>query len=374
MQLRRWLSLVGGVSLAAWMPAASAQLSHSVDDLYRRPTESGPSQVIGGRYTRSAAQPLEATRRDVALLSQQGFTFRDRSRTSAYTNMYTPAQLGLPEMPLDDRPAEFNLQNTIAKGEQDAALISGLHGIRDLENALPGRNPSQVPALNAYLYTPRAPTTRVQDMLGLVPSSPAPEGPPLATAAERLAALTAERVEQAREDGLRLFKQATTQVRDPRTGRYPDCPDCGDKLAQAIQQLRLVRDLDSAAYLPVLLMAHAYLEQERPTQATDTLLQAFAREPDLLKLEASQPFDRFFGDALTEGARSTYLTVQMRRYWRTGGDTEGAKVLEAYCAWRLGERVQALEAIGAIEKLTPRNSRRADALLSFAAGMRAVLQ
>ena len=376
MEWRRWLWILAGASLAASLPTSLAQ--GEVGVRISRPTDYGPSEKIGGRYTREKFTPLQAPRQNVSLWSQSDVPIRGQSRGGSYAATYSPARLGLLGPSMDDRgDLEYTLGRTLARGEADAMLISGLQQARDLENALPGLGLRQLPALSAYLYTPRPPTTRVQDILGLAPTAPLPEGPPLGSTAERLNARTAERVEQAKEVGVQLFKQATQQVRDVRTGRYAECPDCGEKLSRAIQQLRMVRDLDDKSYLAPLLMAHAYLEQERLAQALQALMDAFRRAPDFLTLEMEHPFDRLFGDAPGEGERSAYLAAQMRRYQVISDvttDSLDSKVLEAYCAWRLGERMRAREAVDAIEKLAPSDPRKSETLLIFAAGMRAALQ
>ena len=386
MRRRAWLACSAGLWLVVCLPETLAQnYVKPIDDTLRisRPGSRGPSETIGGEFTR--ASPLDMTRRkDVSLLGQTEFNSRARERRGSLGSMMPASRLGLLETPLGlglTNAGAMSSPSAVAwKRNADASMISGLSAAQSLQLDLPGENPNQLPALNAGFYTPRPETTRVQELLGLAPA-PAESGKLAVvpdTMASRLDALTTARLQDTLREALDLYRAATVEARDVRTERYETCVTCADKLVRAMQQLSMVTILDSQSYLAPLLVAHAALEQERPRQAIDQLLEAFRRQPDfLLNESAAAPFDRYFGDAQTAGAHSNYLAVQMRRYQRVGEAADCSarqKALEAYCLWRLGERTAARDMLAQIEKAAADEPDHTDELLNFAAAMRAALK
>jgi hypothetical protein len=370
MQLHKWLLAGVALPLTLCAPRAAAQYAPTVEDLVSRPGSRGPSTYMGGRYTRGDYRPLETVRSDVALLGQQGVQFRGRTQTSRYNRALQMAQLGV------RGDAGFpGAWIFLGAGVADASRISGLEASQNLNLPLPGVPVGYVPALTAGLYTPRPPTSRFEDLLGLLPGESKPRQPVDWTMSEALASRNEERARLAEQEGLSLFKQATVEMRDPRTERYKDCLDCPDKLAQAVQRLRMVRDLDPQAYVPLVLMGHAALEQEQPMQATNYILQAFHRRPQLFS-EQAEPIDRYFGDAQESDGHSAYLAAQLRRYARIGQlnpEMAAARALQAYCAWRLGDYRQAREAVDQLEALAAADEKRDEDLLNFAAALRLAL-
>ncbi|HQL54925.1 MAG TPA: hypothetical protein PLQ87_09475, partial [Phycisphaerae bacterium] len=251
--------------------------------------------------------------------------------------------------------------------------ISGLNAARSLQLPLPGVPIGYVPALSASRYTPRAPATRFENLLGLTPVPTEPAVPLTTTVAERLEQRTAERAAQAEREGIALFKQATVDMRHPETLRFERCTDCNENLVRAMQRLRMASELDRQTAVPLLLMAHLALEQERPLQAVDDLLAALRRAQSVFT-GAPGEFDAYFGDASATG-RSAFLEMQMRRYARIAELNPGspsAQALQAYCAWRLGDSGAAQLALGQVEQLAMSDPGRTDELLNFAAALRAV--
>jgi len=251
------------------------------------------------------------------------------------------------------------------------AVISGLRSAMSIGMPLPGVAPGYIPTVDAFRYTPHPNTTQFHDLFGLVPTEAPPEQKVRGTMAERLEERLDERIRRAEKEGVALFQQATIQLRDPRTGRYEGCPDCERKLARAVQQLTLVRDLDKASFVSPLLMAHAYLEQERPGMAIDSMLRAYERNPDLLSAEG-EAIDGYFGDVQDDADRSAFLQAQMRRYARIGTlnpTSPEALAMEAYCAWRLRDFIHARQvAERASEMARSREDARAG-LLDFLAAL-----
>jgi hypothetical protein len=257
----------------------------------------------------------------------------------------------------------------------ELAALSGIEGVMDVGIALPGMSSDYVPGIDAYLYTPPRDANRLDELLGLTSSAP-PAVEPARTVAEQLETATTDRVRRAEREGLSLFKQGTVEMRtvDPvtRVERYQECVDCDDKLRQAISNLTLVGTLDADAYVPYLLMPHAYLEQDRARQALHALLELVRRRPDFVTA-AMMPsqFAEFFGDA--RDGRSVFLEAQMRRYSRLGElnkDNAEALALEIYCNRRLGEFARSRDSARTLEKMAEQRPTEDGYLLGYAILMR----
>jgi hypothetical protein len=264
-------------------------------------------------------------------------------------------------------------------GAASAYQLSGLTGAMSLGRALPGRRWGAMPSISAHLYTPSADPTRFEMLMGLQPrpEPPAPSERTIRSIADELVTQTLDVVKQARENGIALFKQATVERRDPRTGRYPNCRACGDLLFQAVGELKMVRDLDEASHEPLLLLTHLCLEQERPMLASVYLLEAYERHPDLFSGDPAA-MHAYFGDLDEDDGTSAVLEAQLRRYVQIGSlnqNSPNARLLEAYCAWRLGDRARAVDAArAAIEILRSQPDVEADRLavaLNFASSVEA---
>jgi tetratricopeptide (TPR) repeat protein len=327
---------------------------------------------MGGRYTRIA--PLQAARRDTALLGQNYFQFGNTNRQYSSNQALSTAQVGMQGY----RGAAASGGTLGMRFNSTVASLSGLSAVVSPGVPLPETRTGYVPGIDACLYTPRPVTDRFQELLGLVPVAPVVVER-VGSVAEQLEAATQDRVRRAEGAGLDLFKRATIETRtvDPATKveRYQECADCDEKLRQAIANLRLVGHLDGTAYLPYLLMAHAFLEQNRVREALDALLEAVKRHPDLVTLEAGlpHPFADYFGDA--RGGGSLFLDAQMRRYSRLGElnpNHAEALALEAYCTWRLGELARARDAARKLEALATKRPAEDGYLLDYATLLRDV--
>lgn len=370
-----WLWVGGIVGLLATVPGAlaQAQRARTLDNLIRRPADEGPSASLGGYFTRSPLAPLSATRRgtNVALLGQPQLPSRSDVGHAGNPGLLQTAQLGLrTTMGLPQRVFYADL---FANRDRQFGMISGLDAAQSLQLPLPGVPIGYVPALSASRYTPRAPATRFEKLMGLTPVEP-PAVPLTSTMAERLEQRTAERAMQAERDGIAFFKRATVDVRNPETGRFERCPECNDSLIRAVQQLQLASELNSQTAVPLLLMAHVALEQERPLQAVDDLLGALRRTHAVFT-GAEGAFATYFGDATGEG-RSAFLETQMRRYAQIAQynpDSPTAQALQAYCAWRLGDWGAARLALTQVEQTATTVPGRMDELLDFAATLRSAM-
>lgn len=372
MRSRVWLAVAATLALLAWPLSAAAQ--RFINELIDRPSIYGPSSALGygpSRAFRRPFVPLRVTPRGAPLIGQSDLSFALRRQPRPHSSMLPVARAGLFS---DLRGPRGAALSSYARG-RDASVISGLTSAMSLAMPLPGQQRGYLPALDAQAYTPRPSRTLFQEFFELSPVPPEQEPETVDSVAERLEQRTGERTRYAEQKGLDLFKQATVEARDPRTGRYPNCQDCDEKLARAVQQFKLVRELDQQAALPSLLTAHASLEQERPWLALHALIEAFERNPYLFSPEFAT-IDEFFGDAEGETGRSAYLESQMRRYLRTGVfnlDSPEAHGLSAYCAWRLGDTDGARQAAQRATELTQDEPVKFVMLLSFLAALQEAL-
>ena len=372
----RLLVWVAVFCIASVVPRATAQ-SYASDRGGRISRAQSPSATLGGRFTsRSAIEPMSvATSASVSLLGQQDLSFRRSSSRTQFGAAIPLTGTGL-------RGSFGGLQALPPIGSRlQAQTLSGMAAATRLELLIPGvPSRSYLPTLDAYKYTPRQPTTRFNDVFGLAPSRDVGVATDLRTMPERLEAQTQRRVLRALFDGVELFRAATSVAPDPRTGRQTDCPECRDKLARAIQRLTIAEELDDESDIPLLLIAHARMGQERPMAAFDSLLRAFGRNPELFSSDQASLIE-YFGDVDGDDARSAYLESQMRRYLGIGfGRSAGigamnasspeAWALEAYCAWRFGDSARARQALEAVVSLAPRlPSERASRLMGMVAAL-----
>lgn len=359
MALRAWLSGAALGALLAGVPAGLGQQARTIENLISRPSARGPSAYLGGRFTTAPdLSPMQVPQRQVATLGERVFEFRPTARPSQYQFGFTPTQLGLRE--------------PLTAGGAGPRLF-GMQTPRTLGGEMPMRRLGLLPAIDAHVFTPRPETTRFHELVGLTPARAA-EGAPVRPMAERVEARTQERVERARAEGLALFRNATVEplVMDPRTGatRYPNCQDCTANLVRAAQKLELVQQLDEGDAVALVLLAHAMLEQGRPMAAGSYLLKAWRRDPELLAEPAA--IDEYFGDVAGAGGRSEYLSAQMRRYVRLGELNPAsplAHAMEAYCAWRLGDRYRLEAAAARAQELAQADPETHGVVLRFTAAL-----
>ncbi len=331
-----WILLTFAV--AELWGAASASGQGIRSEIYSRPTERSPSALMGGRFTRARnLDPIQPSR-STSLIGQPSLSFSGTRRQSRYATTLDVARGGLMSSYGTSSATDPLLHHS---GLNSSSIIRGVEDAVSLDRGIPGVSRMYVPSPMAYEFTPHPGSTRFTNYFGLEPTLPPAEDAPVAKLAQRVEAIVDQRIEQARERGLELFREATFEPRDPRTGQYPSCVDCEDKLRRAVQQLTMVDELDNDAYLAPLIMAHAALEQERPMYATNKLIDAWKRNPDLLSNRDEMA--EYFGDAIDGADQSAYMETQMRRYLRTGDlnpSSPTAHALAAYCAWRLGDPIR----------------------------------
>ncbi len=326
--------------LAVICPLAAGQVGgtvHSFEDLISRPSTSGASNLIGGRYTRAGeVDLLRAPKRDVGLLQQDRMSYFRATSRSPRGRVVPSSQLGVFETLAPPRGNPLSLMLT---RRESVAEITGLSGAMDFRLPLPGRNEGELPAISASAYTPRPQTTQFQAYFGLRSTTPPTSTATLTSYYGALNESTDARVRRIAAEGVALFRRGTVERPDPATRRYPTCTDCADLLDQAVRKLRQARDLDSTADLPSILLLHAALEQDRPSLAIVYLTDAFRRNPEVFR-NVPEALDTCFGDSEGGQKRSEWLVAQMRRYTHHGDmnpKSVEAQLLQAYCAWRLGD-------------------------------------
>lgn len=338
------------------------QGGRTINDLLSRPSDRSASQRLGGRYTGSSQLPtLNVPQSQVATIGEQQLSFYQPKRS---VSPYSTGMYGV----------QVGLTAPIGRSRRPSSLLVGLQlPNRVVGTSVLGGTRQPVPAIDAYQFTPRPPTTRFHDLMGLKPTLPAPRTAQAISIPERMEDDLAERVERARERGLALFKQATIEPVEinPVTGmqHYPDCPECRNRLVQAARELRMVDTLDDDA-VAFLLLAHIALEQERPMTAAAYLLRAWKSDPSLFRNDIT--IDAYFGDADDSDTQSLFLEAQMRRYVQIGSVNPAspvAQVLEAYCAWRLGDRVRVREAVERADVLARQTPEKHAAVRAFAAAL-----
>jgi hypothetical protein len=329
------------VVAARGRPADAQGFTRGTDELISRRNTSGASSYVGGGATSAGrARTLQATSRRMSLLGRDDFEYMRGTRTGGGL-MLGMGQVGLYNTLSASGGAPLSaFQNRTG----EVMSLSGLSAAESLQMPLPGVGAGNLPTLGAAEYTPRPKTTPFEDYFGLTPARPAqPEGwkPVFQSVAGEMERQNAERWRTDEREGIALFKAATVEARDSRTGRYPNCRDCELSLLKAKQKLTMARDLGGQTALLCILLAHIALQEERPTLAIIYLHEAFERDPNLFS-EGAAALTQYYGD-VREGGRSGALDQDMRRYLRMGDSNPGAaggRMLSAYCAWRLGDMVR----------------------------------
>ncbi len=354
-------------------PAYAQGFVRGTQELISRRNTSGSSSVVGGGATATGrARSLQATTRRMSLLGRDDFEYMRGTRTAEGGQMLGMGQVGLHNTLSASGGAPLSaFQNRTG----ELMSLSGLSAAKSLQLPLPGVGAGGLPTLGAAEYTPRPKTTPFEDYFGLTPVPPVqPPGwqPAFKSVVAEMERQNAERWRADEREGIALFKAATAEARDPRTGRYPNCRDCELSLLKAKQKLTMARDLGGQTALPCILLTHITLQEERPTLAIVYLREAFERDPNLFSEDAAA-LNQYFGDA-REGGRSGALDLDMRRYLRTGDSNPRAAeahVLSAYCAWRLGDTMRLRdEAQKGIDLLAAGPS-QAEHWMSFLATLRA---
>jgi len=220
------------------------------------------------------------------------------------------------------------------------STISGLSSAISYGTPLTRAQWNYLPAPTTPLYVAKPQPSVFHEFFGLRPSEP-PETELDATPIESLAAImeedTQQRVREVESRAQEYFRQATRAEVENRQ----------EKLARAIYLFQSVYDLDKEAYLPSLLTIHAAIERDQLMLASRALFTTVRRRPEVF---GEQPDIReYFGDP-------SRLETQARKYLRIGDDNPEipqAYALQAYCAWVLGDRARATQAL----RLADENSR-----------------
>ncbi len=365
--------ILGGLVLVAGLGAfrAAAQSTGTQSDLsYNRPSDFGPSRYIGGRFTQDAASQIGIARRDVGQFAgfQVGRHFGgqafDTEATSA--SPISAPRVGILTTPNRGRQPGFQMQmNSAMAAYSGIDLLAGAlrqHQRRflppmSLDTPLYGSYRPELPPIDGHLYTPAPePASRFHELTGLVPSVEPRRGPKLVSMADALEARARQRNADAQEAAVAAFRAATMMsVTDPR------CGDCHEMVARAASSLDGVQEVDRGAALPALLAAHIALEQGRVVSATRAILDAARRDPTLFVAELTnkRPLASYFGDFDAASGRSAVLQAQMLRYLQAGEvspQSASAQVLEAYCAFRLGEFARVNGALDRAQKAADQSS------------------
>lgn len=354
--MHRSLSSLAVVAVLAAAPAAIAQTyARYGDSLYDRPATRAASTTLGGRFTFAPARALAAAQRDVSLLGQDPFQFapqvsarsRDRRRALPVVNFGLNSPLSAPSgFPLS---AQFAYTGEIA-------VLSGVSAEFDIMRPLPSAT-GYLPSASGYLYTPRDEQSLHAQYFGHkepvdretvrrpTPREQAQMAAEAVSYSQAVEVRTQRRVAVALRDALNDFRSGTVEMRDPGTGAYPSCTDCDLRMFKALQGLELVQDLDAKNGLAPLLLAHIALERQRPLYATHLFVRAYERDPAVFGPDHS--LHSYYGDVSADGI-SPRLDSQMRLYARATEElrSSGAvALLEAYCAFRLGDSARARDAV-----------------------------
>ncbi len=210
---------------------------------------------------------------------------------------------------------------------------------------LSGAPMQNIPLAPAAVPRPVEPASAYHGFFGIVPAAPErrrtdavdPVFVDVPTFSDRLGARFREQLRVAEGRAVISFKTAT----DTRT------TDLVRAQARAARELTNVstlrRDLPSA--IPLLLLAHLDLERDRITSAITHLAEAAERYP---RVFLDHPDLRgYFGE-------ERLFEAQLREYIRVGTqnpDSPEALVLEAYCAWQLGDNRRAAAALESAEEI-----------------------
>lgn len=325
-------ALATGVLVLALAPAASAQVGRRAN--INRPSLSSPSRMmerIGGTYTRDAVARRGGPS-DISNLNRQaGFPGTFPSRSSGYQP--APQRLGLLPAPYRRsllRPgslSDFQLQS-----------VSGFSFTTRVDTPLYGwPMVNELPRRQTWLGSEQAQGGAFHQFFGMVPAEP--EQPRAATPIP-YAVLTMAVEQQTESKLVGMQEQALALFSEVTTGSVV-IEEQAEDFRRIIALLNIVRSLDAQATVPCRLLCHATLEEGRFKQAMNNLITAVRRDPAVLR--DGPNIASFFGDFDPQSGRSANLDEQMRQHVRPseGDDSIDSFVLQAYCAWVLGDKTRA---------------------------------
>jgi hypothetical protein len=217
-----------------------------------------------------------------------------------------------------------------------------------------------MPELRSPLYAREQQASVFHEFFDLQPSQ-TPEAELDATPIESLAAImeqdAQQRVREMESRAQEYFREAT----------QAEVEDRQEKLARAINLFQSVYELDQEAYLPSLLMIHAAIERDQLLLASRALFITVRRHPGVF---GERPdISAYFGDP-------SRLVTQARKYVRVGDDNPQlpqAHALQAYCAWILGDRARATQALRLADE-NSRGEREQGRIRAFKAALEAALR
>jgi hypothetical protein len=349
----------GVVALSLLLDSATAQYQY----LTRR--TQAPSTYVGrvGRFTgfRAPQAMLQPTwGGGVATLGPGTFGSSlglDGSSLAGLPAAVTPAQLGVYVRPTPGLYGEYKGRT----GQRSLlSSISRLNSAMSYGTPLTRAQWNYLPEPTTPLYAPEPQPSVFHEFFGLRPSEPSPaelDAAPFESLAALMQEDTQQRVGEMESRAQEFFKRGTCA----------EVEDRQEELARAIKLFQAVSRLDEEAYLPSLLTIHAAIERDQLLLASQALFATVQRRPELF---VEQPDIReYFGDP-------SRLETQARRYLRIGDDNPQipqAYALQAYCAWVLGDRARATQALRLADE-SSRGEQEHGRIRTFKAALEAALR
>jgi hypothetical protein len=221
-----------------------------------------------------------------------------------------------------------------------------LAGITGLSRSTDFNAPIMGPTSMAWRYfnssrtyfTPTAHPTAFHEFFGLTPSDAPVDLTQVAPRSESVSVLLARKTDDSISRmlarALEAFKLATAE------GKRDN-----ELLSRARWALRVARDLDPDAHIASLLLVHAALGQQQVASAVTYLADAARRHP--VMFVEWPDLASYYGDPQR-------LEREVRPHLRAGDQQPTAEnyALQAYCAWVLGDKVRARDALERIEEVT----------------------
>jgi hypothetical protein len=225
---------------------------------------------------------------------------------------------------------------------QDLAAVSRLNKSYSLTVPVGGwgwqRSTGPFLTIPEYLPPKTENVYRASFGLAAPPDEAETHGPAPESLADIMEQRRKERVQAAEERGRELFRLATAE----------ECEDRSGTLQRAVGELTIARNHGDGSHVPALLIAHAALAQEQAIRAATGVLDAVERRPTMFKERVVQEIRECFGDP-------NRFDEQIRAYLHAADKSEfavEANVLSAYCAWALNDGRRARSYIAAAEELS----------------------
>lgn len=324
---------VFGLVFATSVANAQARLNRGV-----RPSEQGPSaQVgnVGGVYTRTRSNTAVGAStlgggvgagvvQTPATAARGSFGYA-RNRFSNQVSW----QFGvIPEYHLPRADRTYALANFREYDPGRLLITSGLQAAQQMNVPL-GYTPSPVRETKIPIVTPSYGDSDFHQFFHLSEAPPLAEDVPVAEAptswASALQVVNDANRERVLARAISLFKDATNGQPDE---NY-------DRLAQAMRAIRTAERSAPRSATVALLVAHAALEQGNQRQAVAGIFAAVEHDPAVFA--SHPPVAEWFGNAGVMAKQLRAYTL----YRSTETDLAQPMVIQAYCAWLLGDKVLA---------------------------------